>query len=468
MFSPVRYIFVNHDNILYSHQKRARLPALYADFGPQRHSNPDGYAANVRAWREAIEHAARQGSLRRNDDSHALVICVDSQLLADLEHRCYGQPLALDAVVLESVREEQLIPLQSFISRPDSIYSTSWTDFPWNAMTWALQRMGLGATPSSMTMPVGGRYVSISNTKAASNVVLQQLTSSSSPFDTTYTRWHFEQVFRSVTFPGRDLTALDFDVLLKFMQRDLKAINYNGSIIKLSGAGQSESNRVLPEDATIANLRELMTSLDQQIEQLSFKIQDLNNFAKISVSRGNMISARAALKSRKLSEGVLESRHAMLNELEQVAAKIQQASDQVQLVQVLDGSSDLLRGLNKACDPSNIEDLVAQLHQGMTKADEIELALTSDRIATVVGDDNAVSNEENSMLRQLQNDMEESKITDLERRLDALSTKPHELPSVVRDFLCGTPSKTELVVAGSGAPAGSTNVHASFANLVSE
>lgn len=111
-----------------SNRFRNRLPSLYSDFTLQKRTNPDGYAVNVAAWEQALNHAARRGytssrgvrvrsgslslspssstakqntgnndpSLRKKTDH--LILRTDESLLRDLESSEWGRPVALGAV----------------------------------------------------------------------------------------------------------------------------------------------------------------------------------------------------------------------------------------------------------------------------------------------------------------------------------------------------------------------------------
>ncbi len=88
---------------------RARLPSLYSDFTLQRHTNPDGYAANVAAWEKALLEAAKAGLVPAPNYLHdTLSIQISEDLLRSLETKDWGRPLALETV---AVGERPLISL---------------------------------------------------------------------------------------------------------------------------------------------------------------------------------------------------------------------------------------------------------------------------------------------------------------------------------------------------------------------
>jgi|SRR5579862_6855393 len=77
---------------------KARLPALYADFRPLKHNNPDGYDANVQVWKSALSAAVKEGVFTDNDSQ--LVLHVTSQLLTEVSQPPWGKPLGIISVVV--------------------------------------------------------------------------------------------------------------------------------------------------------------------------------------------------------------------------------------------------------------------------------------------------------------------------------------------------------------------------------
>ena len=77
---------------------KARLPALYADFRPLKHHNPEGYEANIQVWQSALSVAVKDGVLSTNEN--ILVLDVTSQLLSDVSISPWGRPLGFGSVVV--------------------------------------------------------------------------------------------------------------------------------------------------------------------------------------------------------------------------------------------------------------------------------------------------------------------------------------------------------------------------------
>jgi charged multivesicular body protein 7 len=77
---------------------KGRLPALYADFRPLKHNNPEGYDVNVQVWKSALSSAVKEGVLSNNENQ--LVLDVTSQLLSEVSVPPWGRPLGLGSVVV--------------------------------------------------------------------------------------------------------------------------------------------------------------------------------------------------------------------------------------------------------------------------------------------------------------------------------------------------------------------------------
>jgi len=350
---------------------RARLPALYSDFRSLRTLNPDGYAANVSAWRRALASIVDSGLAPSRDATpNVLVLDADERLLRALESKQYGRPLALGAVVREAALSKDLIPLTDFLKAKESIYYKSWTSLPWNAVSWGLRQLGLVGSGRDDQLP-GGQFVVLANLEAASRAFGDKTVDASSRFERTWSTAHFKKVFADSILTGRRLSDTDMNVLLKFLSRDKGFILYDGQTVKMKVPGE-EAAAITSEDQAISQLKELTEYLSHQTEILNKRIDELSATAKDAVSRKNKVAALAALKSKKLAESSLEKRFATLSQLEEVAAKIEQASDQIQLVKVMAMSGDALQSLNaQVGGVERVEDVVERLRDQMSAVDEV-------------------------------------------------------------------------------------------------
>ncbi|KAF4584212.1 hypothetical protein GQ602_005585 [Ophiocordyceps camponoti-floridani] len=393
--------------------RKARLPALYSDFRTQQTLNPDGYRANVSAWRSALARLASRGLLSHHGSgANLLVLTLDGSLLRALENKQFGQPLALGTVVREAVAARDLILLRDFVSSSQSIYKRSWAGVPWTAVAWALQQFGFTGSSGEDRVPVG-QYVVVENLEGAGEVLARTVGGESSWLGRVFTKAQFQKEFSSCLFEHQPLSDLDVDVLLTYLSRDKQMIEYDGQTIRFRRA-TDEANGITEEDTAIASVKELTASLKHQISLLTSRIDDLTTEAKASITRNNRISALAALKSKKLAESSLAKRYATLAQLEQAAASIEQASDQVQLVKAMESSAGALQSLNaKVGGVDKVDAAVDRLRDQMSDADEIAAILAESTGAVV---DEAEIDDELDALVKDEVEQEEAKKRDEDLR----------------------------------------------------
>jgi charged multivesicular body protein 7 len=337
--------------------------------------NPDGYRANISAWRQALSRLASEGRLTQHSaDSSPLVLSVDNTLLRLLQNRQFGQPLALGTAIREAVAGKELIPVPDFIKSTHNIYQRPWSELPWSVIGWTLRQLGVSDPSRGEDTLPKGRYVVMENLEAAGREFGELVLDKTTIFDRVFTKKQFETMFASKLIPGQRLSASDLDILLTFLKREKGVIEYDGQTIRIKSSG--ENKPITEEDSAIASIKELIESLRHQVNLLNQRIDELATTAKSAVARKNRVAALGALKSKKLAESSLATRYASLNQVEEVAAKIEQAADQVQLVKVMESSTGVLKNLNAAVGGvDRVDGIVDQLREQMGNTDEVAAIL---------------------------------------------------------------------------------------------
>jgi charged multivesicular body protein 7 len=101
-------------------------------------------------------------------------------------------------------------------------------------------------------------------------------------------------------------------------------------------------------------------------------VAELDLKARNAVASKQLTTAKSALRSKKLADTKLQQRNATLASLEEVYAKIEQAADQVEIVRVMEASSQTLKSLNKQTGGvEKVQDVMDGLRHEMMNADEI-------------------------------------------------------------------------------------------------
>ncbi|RHZ73825.1 hypothetical protein CDV55_105217 [Aspergillus turcosus] len=370
MSDLLNYILTQEDSF-----KKNRLPSLYSDFTLQKKTNPDGYAVNVAAWERALTRAARRGYVTTSPSrepssttatagqSDHLILRTDDPLLRALEIPEYGRPVALGAVLDEAIRKHTMVPLQVFKASALSLQQSQWRIInpgalsPWNVMTWGMKQLrgfvvGTDTPETSARLQVQ-ELVLVENLKeAADRVVKQTVGGSQSKMDLVYSKERFTEEFATV------------------LNKD-RAIAYDGKTIRFRPSNDSP-REITEQDTTIASIKSLMSTMTKQVDRLESKIEELNLTAKVALQKKNRVSALAAVRSKKLAEHNLKQRLDTLTQLEEVYSKIENATDHVEYVRVMEASTGVLRGLHTQIGGvERVEDVVEELREEMSKVDEI-------------------------------------------------------------------------------------------------
>lgn len=128
------------------------------------------------------------------------------------------------------------------------------------------------------------------------------------------------------------------------------------------------------------------------------------------MAKKNLTSAKSALRSKKLVDTKLQQRIATLTQLEDVYAKIEQAADQVEMVRVMEASSQTLRSLNKQTGGvEKVQDVMEGLREEMMNVEEIGRVVNEGSAGEV--DEGEVEDELEEMEK-----IEREKVEEVERK----------------------------------------------------
>jgi len=190
--------------------------------------------------------------------------------------------------------------------------------------------------------------------------------------DRIHSRSEFLKRYGNVLNTSAPLSSSDLDILLLHLARDKQAISYNAQTIKFKAESEPLPLRITQEDTAIAQLRDAMTKVNAQIPPLTQKVNKADLAAREAVKSKNMIGAKAALRSKKLAESALAQRTDLALQLEGVYASLQEAADQIEIVEAMKASAVALKGLNKKIGGAEgVSDVLDALREEMATTDEI-------------------------------------------------------------------------------------------------
>ncbi|KAF2829400.1 hypothetical protein CC86DRAFT_368416 [Ophiobolus disseminans] len=355
-------------------QNQYRLSSLYADFGQQHELNPDGYKSNVSAWIKALSDATRAGIVPTQGATHDLLnIRASDELAQALTHIQYGKPTCLPAVFHDAVQNKEMMPLNEFLQSKESIYSRSWLPSPWKVLQWSLRQVGVLGKPSGLPQKLGaGNFVLIKNIELAADEILKKMKEHVSTADRVLSRAEFMKRFANILNTTAPLTATDLNIMLVHLARDKQAITYSTQTIKFKPEHEAVPEPITQEDEAIANLRDTLANINAQIQPLHEKITLADAAAREAVASKQMVRAKAALRSKKLAETALAQRTDVALQLETIFAQLQQASDQVGIVEAMRAGAVALKSLNeKVGGAEGVQGVVDAVNEQMATTEEI-------------------------------------------------------------------------------------------------
>ncbi|KAL8750120.1 MAG: hypothetical protein Q9199_007273 [Rusavskia elegans] len=419
MSDLLQYILSQQDQF-----RRARIPSLFSDFTVQRHTNPDGYYANVNIWEEVLCRAASAGLVVGRDGTvQRLSLEAGPYLLQKLESSDWGRPLAINAVIDEAIARRQMLSYHAFLASPHSIYSRSWTELPWRFVAWGLEQMGLRQTVSSTDTRQSRELVLIPNVEKVAGRILTHLEKYSSQVDRTFTTAMFSREAAAALEIDGDLADKDLTVLLKYLARDRQVLVTDGKVVRITRSTEVVSP-ISKEDRAIASLKSLIEDIGRQVRALEAQIANSREKSQQAVETKNRPSALAALRSKKSAESVLAQRMDTLFQLEQVLGSIQQASDQVAMVRVMKDSAGVLRGLNaKVGSAHDVENALESLKEEMGMVEDIGSVISEAGQEINVADENEIDEELDALLRQKEKAEEEEAVESTKQRLADVQTE---------------------------------------------
>ncbi|KAF7778602.1 hypothetical protein Agabi119p4_2947 [Agaricus bisporus var. burnettii] len=380
---------------IFQSTSKARLQALYSDFARQKQSNPSAFHANVEWWRKTLEGLLDSGLLRGTvgDSESRLVLQADRSLLDCVKLDKIGKPLAIGTVVNELRSNNTLLLLNEFMSSKVSVYDSGWLPYRiasfvvGRPLWWALEQVGIVGdegilTSSSQTKETvwWGDYVSLPLVeKAADAVMSMQAMRMTGPADTLYTFEGFRRSFGPIFGESNHLlNDMDARVLVKYLERERKAMILDDQVVKFFDSSVALEDRVITTvDRGILELKSAILNLQHQIDAVQTKMDDYAKKAADALQQKRKILALGFLRSRKQLEDLLGKRLSSLSTLEGTMVSIETAAGDVQIMKTFESSTTTLRTIlaHSSLQRENINQTMDALAEASQDAKEVDDAI---------------------------------------------------------------------------------------------
>lgn len=408
---------------------KSRLYSLYSDFRKLKEVNPDGYEANMIAWKSLVDVLFQKHFFK---DTFLLST---QGLLEDLTLAEYGKPMSLDLVLDELIATSDLIPLKPYQQRTDSIYTKRWIR---PMLSWTVNRFILDTSYKTGDKKHNLKAEKLISKKTLEHYVkelenklaLDNLSGQSHKVFTKNALLSYLDSLNIYSYGEKvQLSELDYDILLTYLVRDTNKVQIKDNIVKF-GPGE-----ITEEDISIAEIKSTLSNLNFKSDELQSKIDTVSTRLRESLKNKNdkKLSLNL-LRSKKLAEQSLAKQLSLVNQLESVLYKIDESSSNVQLLKALENGTVILKGLNKQIGGvQKVEQIMDDLEEEKYQSDKI--AAEFDRLDSQV-DDSEIEAEFEEMLSQEKGEKAKkpnSSESELAAKLDNLKLAPSEISKIGRE-----------------------------------
>jgi charged multivesicular body protein 7 len=375
-----------------------RLASLYSDFSEQHQTNPEGYAANLNAWKTALEHAARAGKVPGSGQArNMLIIDTGTELARGLQHKQHGLPTCLRAVFLDAIKRNAFVPIDHWETSTQSIYHKSWVKIPKlptiRGILSGVWELGKTSILGPSNEPPSGSFVLVANVEAAAEAVLAQHRQRphASTADRVFSKTAFWKCFRTVLDTDATITARDMNVLLVHMARDRQELSYNTNTVKFKADAEDRAPPVTQEDTALAELHDAIEMVKARIVAIQADATKCGLATKEALHLKQMVRAKHCLRKKKMAESSLEHYTNLNLQLEESYSKLQQAADQLGIVEAMKAGAEAMALLNnKVGGVEGVQQVVDAVNDQMATTEEIT-NIINDSAAPI--DENEVDDE---------------------------------------------------------------------------
>lgn len=332
--------------------------------------------------------AARAGVVPSPGSTHNLLsIAAGPELARALQHKDHGMPTCLPAVFQDAIKKKAFIPARDWSNSKTSIYKQSWVPSAGDVLRWGIGKI-FGAEEHDK-LPVG-LFILVENVEMAAEAILEQMrtTTQASSADRVLSRQAFMKRFSHVLDSTAPITPHDLEVLLTHMARDRHALTFNGETVKFRAENEEAPALVTQEDTAVANLRDSRDGINARLPQLQEKVMLCDLAAREAVQAKQMIRAKTALRQKKLAESALAHQTALGLQLEEAFMKLEQAADQVDIVEAMKAGAEAMtvlhekvggvEGVQRVMDSVNdqvatVDEITGIINESATPIDEGEI-----------------------------------------------------------------------------------------------
>lgn len=352
--------------------KESRLASLYSDFSHLKQLNPEGYAANVRAWLDLLVQCLKQHTF----DSTLLL--PRAQLAPALSLDVLGPPKSLSVVLQSMIDAGELVPFSVFRDGPgalQALFSDYFSPARLFSRTYSALRLSLYSLESHTSDPLVHLPTMVSCGEGILHQIQREVEAEAS---TTACLLDNAMLDEMLLRASPHLSDVDKAVLTLYFSRDLKKLytrkdphDPSRTFVKVGGPAS-----LTAEEIGIINLKASIRSVQRNVLSLENTLdREIPERIKYLLEKKDDRLKNVLLRRREVTKSMNRA-VAILENLTQVLDKVKDAKSNAAVYSSLQSAKSLLLNLNQQVSFSDIDKLVEDLDEQVALTDETTAALS--------------------------------------------------------------------------------------------
>lgn len=301
-----------------------------------------------------------------------------------------GKPLCLPTVIAELCESKAYFPLSDFLTSSRSIYDPGWLPYRiasfviGKPLWWALKQFNIVGSDDTLGhasynerwKKVKGDYVLLSVLERAADAVLQAQRNKAgiSLADSLYDFESFKKEFAGRALDDAVLSDLDLKVLLRYLERDKRALVTQKEMIKFVDHDATSVPEITVVDVGVLQLKTAVDKLQAQIDNIQSKINERSRLASTALSKKQKDVALSHLRGRKQLEDLLRKRLNSLDMLQSTLLRVEASAGDVEIMKSYESSTATLRAIlaHPSLQQEKIEETMVAMASANADAKEID------------------------------------------------------------------------------------------------
>ncbi|CCG21755.1 hypothetical protein CORT_0B00320 [Candida orthopsilosis Co 90-125] len=413
--------------------KESRLNSLYSNFQKNKQLNPEGYQANIRAWKTLFTKIITSDKFE--SESVTSIPTYSPNLKESLSLHPYNEPQNLNNILQEFVNDRFLIPASLYLTARENYFITISSQFSisqyFSMNAWQQWRALKNYSVVEQGRLVDDRFIYWDELVRLGQKVAKIIETKVKGDTYSSTLFNYNLLFDELS-KYMTITSVDYNLLLKHSSRDiglLQTKDVNGIVyIKIS------QKEISPEDEAVIQVKQTIKNLETRIKEVESKLRSVDFRAVLSLPKDAQKSSLRQKMAMKANLLKLLNRNIDLElEMTTLLQKIDDANFNSVYFSVLESSGKTLSKLNNKLKVDDLDRVKTDIDEEISKEEEISDALAveandvdvDEELKKMLAEDKAEKEPKSTKEKKSveESNMSEEKEQELLSKLENLSVK---------------------------------------------